>query len=62
MVKYILNLDTSKTCEDGDVPKIVIKEHVDINCVKSVHIPSYSGPHFPAFGLNLGRYSVSLHI
>ena len=21
-------------------------------CVKSVHIPSYSGPHFPAFGLD----------
>ena len=27
-------------------------------CVKSVRIGSYSGPHFPAFGLNTERYSV----
>ena len=33
-----------------------------INCAKSVRIRSYSGPHFPAFGLNTERYSVSLHI
>ena len=26
------------------------------------HIPSYSGPHFSAFGLNTERYEVSLHI
>ena len=30
--------------------------------VKSVSIWSYSGPHFPAFGLNRERYSVALHI
>ena len=29
-------------------------------CVKSVRIRSYSGPYFPAFGLNTERYSVSL--
>ena len=28
------------------------------HCVKSVRIRSYSGPHFPAFGLNTERYSV----
>ena len=28
------------------------------HCVKSVLIRSYSGPHFPAFGLNTERYSV----
>ena len=28
------------------------------HCVKSVHIRSYSGPYFPAFGLNMDRYSV----
>ena len=27
--------------------------------VKSVHIRSYSGPHFLAFGLNTERYSIS---
>ena len=30
--------------------------------VKSVHIRSYSGPHFPVFGLNMERYGVSVHI
>ena len=30
------------------------------HCVKSVHIWSYSGPHFPALGQNKERYSVSL--
>ena len=33
-----------------------------IHCVKSVCIRSYSGPHFPAFGLNTKRYSVPLRI
>ena len=32
------------------------------HCVKSVRNSSYSGPHFPAFGLNMDRYSVSLRI
>ena len=30
--------------------------------IKSVHIQSYSGPYFPAFGLNTERYGVSLCI
>ena len=33
-----------------------------LHCAKSVRIPSYSGPHLPAFGLNTERYSVSLLI
>ena len=34
-----------------------------MHCVKSVRIQSYSGSHFPAFGLNTTeRYSVSLRI
>ena len=28
-------------------------------CVKSVRVWSYSGPYFPAFGLNTERYGVS---
>ena len=42
---------------------------VEAHCVKSVHIRSYSGLYFPAFGLNTNRYwlntkrySVSLRI
>ena len=31
----------------------------DVHCVKSVRIGSYSGLHFPAFKLNMERYSVS---
>ena len=32
---------------------------IDQHCVKSVRMRSYSGPNFPAFGLNTERYSVS---
>ena len=28
------------------------------HCIKSIRIRSYSGPYFPAFGLNTERYSV----
>ena len=28
------------------------------HCVKSVHIRSCSGPYFPAFGLNTGKYGL----
>ena len=31
-----------------------------VHCIKSARIRSYSGPHFPAFGLNKKRCSVSL--
>ena len=33
-----------------------------LHCVKGVRIGSYSGLHFPPFGLNTERYSVSLRI
>ena len=32
------------------------------HCVKSVRIWSYSGPYFPAFGLNTERYRMSIRI
>ena len=32
------------------------------HCIKSVHIRSFSGPHFPAFELNTEIYGVSLSI
>ena len=43
---------------------IPIYPHYQLNtdCVKSVGIRSYSGPHFAAFGLNTDRYGASLHI
>ena len=33
-----------------------------LHCEKIVRIRSYSGPYFPAFGLNTERYTVSLRI
>ena len=33
-----------------------------IHCIEFVRIRSYSGPPFPAFGLNTERYAVSLRI
>ena len=33
-----------------------------MHCVKSVRIRSYSGLYFPALGLNMERYGISLHI
>ena len=35
---------------------------LDWHYVKGVRIRGFSGPYFPAFGLNTDRYSVSLHI
>ena len=32
------------------------------DCMKSVHIPSFSGSYFPAFGLNTEIYHVNLRI
>ena len=32
------------------------------HCVKRVRVQSFSGPYFPAFGLNTERYSISLGI
>ena len=32
------------------------------HCIKSVRFRSYSGPHFPVFGLNTESYGVSLRI
>ena len=35
---------------------------LNVHCVKSVCVPSYSSPYFPSFGLNTERYRVSLRI
>ena len=34
----------------------------ETHCVKSVRIWTFSGPYFPAFGLNTERYEVSFRI
>ena len=50
-----LSIKSNGNCEAKN------SRHKIIHCVKSVRIRSYSGPHFPAFGLNTERYGVSLH-
>ena len=42
--------------------RIITIDSITLHCVKSVHIWSYSGPYFPAFGLNTERYGISLRI
>ena len=39
-----------------------ITQYKSIHCVKAVSIRSFSGPYFPAFGLNRERYGKSLRI
>ena len=34
----------------------------DIHCVIGVHIQSFSGPYFPAFGQNTDRYEVMEYV
>ena len=46
--------------EDSPLESIALKSIY--HSVKSVRIRSYFGPYFPAFGLNMEGYGVSLHI
>ena len=41
---------------------IWLLKHITFTASKIVRIRSYSGPHFPVFGLNTERYSVSFRI
>ena len=45
----------------GQVCFNLFKENI-LHCMKSVHIRSFSGPHFPTFGLNTKIYDVNLRI
>ena len=58
LIKYFLR----SIVTDGNIMTI-FSSPVIKHCVKHlVRIRSYSGSHFPAFGLNTKRYSVSLRI
>ena len=41
----------------SQISQILLVPKNDSDCVKSVRIRSYTGPHFPAFGLNTEGYS-----
>ena len=49
-------------CQFKVIYKLTTKDAIVAHCVKHVRIRSYSGPHFPAFGLNTDRYGVSLRV
>ena len=46
------------TCQKLSKKHPQLCKYVNTYCVKSVRIRSYSGPHFPGFGLNKERYFV----
>ena len=39
-----------------------VRKVPEIQCVKSIRIRNFSGPNFPAFGLNTERYGLSFRI
>ena len=45
-----------------DIQKILLKFLWKCHCRKSVRFRSFCGPYFPAFGLNMERYSVPLRV
>ena len=57
-----LELHWYNITDDGNKTELEIAKKGNTHYVKSVRIRSYTGPHFPAFGLNTERYSVSLRI
>ena len=62
---YVNNIPMAVTCNlfsYVDNTCLVSQSDTVKDCVKSVHIRSYSGPHFSAFGLNRERYGASLCI
>ena len=74
---YCVRLHVLWFCYFGGTPKTLIQSHLkatnikyltnislkmDPCCTKSVHILRFSGPHFPAFGLNTEIYSKNLRI
>ena len=50
-----------KSIQEQNHQKLQQRQKI-LHCVKCVNIRSYSGLHFPAFGLNTERYGVSLRI
>ena len=59
----IVRADFCKLCKKLCLREImIILKFSDPHCLKSVRIRSYSGSHFPAFGLNTESNGVSLRI
>ena len=54
MISVVSHFHLLKHFQNGIIDK-------SIDCVKSVRIRSFSGPYFPAFGLNTERLSLRIH-
>ena len=57
MTNIILMLRYKKRNKFHCVQAAKVVKSKDVHCVKSVRIRSYSGPYFPAFGLNTDQYN-----
>ena len=53
---------THSNTESSEFAINPVKGNKSYHCVKSVCIMTFSGPYFPAFGLNTERYVISLRI
>ena len=61
-LRYILFVYTSESCFYCNRSYIHFSFYCGTHCVKRVRIQSFSGPFFPAFGLNTEKYRVYLCI
>ena len=56
---YIVGKPVLDRVEDNFlINQMILLQSLTLHCLKSVRIQSYSGPHFPAFGLSTERYGV----
>ena len=69
MIRSSVMKELRKTCKKDQLFQKTKQKHLknsftspDNYCMKGFRIRSFSGPYFPAFGLNTDIYSVSLHI
>ena len=60
--KVAIELCLFEISDMADMPYSFDSNLTVSHCVKSVRVRSYSGPYFPAFGMNTDRHSVSLRI
>ena len=56
---YIVGKPVLDRVEDNFlINQMILLQSLTLHCLKSVRVQSYSGPHFPAFGLSTERYGV----
>ena len=61
-IQFYFTSDNKKNCTKYSLYHKIVTYLTMEHYVKSVRIRSFSGPYFPAFGLNTDFYSVNLRI